>query len=130
MRKLNMTYKYLEFVVEEGLATITLNRPKRLNALSAGMIDELYEAVTHVATDSDIKAVLITGAGKGFCSGADISVAPEKNAEFLMQQAERAYDAMIRRYNPIIQTIHDMGCLLYTSPSPRDLSTSRMPSSA
>ena len=77
MRKLNMTYKYLEFVVEEGLATITLNRPKRLNALSAGMIDELYEAVTHVATDSDIKA-----------------------------------------------------CLLYTSPSPRDRTRSRMPSSA
>ena len=39
MRKLNMTYKYLEIVVEEGLATIMLNRPKRLNALSAGMID-------------------------------------------------------------------------------------------
>ena len=104
-----MTYKYLEFVVEEGLATITLNRPKRLNALSAGMIDELYEAVTHVATDSDIKAVLITGAGKGFCSGADISAAPDKSAEYLLQQGERAYDAMIRRYNPIIQTIHDMG---------------------
>ena len=104
-----MTYKNLIFKNEQGLATITLNRPAQLNALNTDLLDELYEVITSVATDHQVKAVLITGAGKGFCAGADISEAPQQSAEFRAQQGERSYNAMIRRYNPIIQTIHEMG---------------------
>ena len=88
---------------------MTLNRPDRLNAINEELLEELYETVMKVADDNDMKALLITGNGKGFCAGADISDVPEKNAEFRLEQGERSYDAMIKRYNPIIQTIHEMG---------------------
>ena len=58
---------------EDHIATITLNRPEKLNAISRQMEEELIEALADVAGDSDVRAMVLTGAGNAFCSGADIS---------------------------------------------------------
>jgi methylglutaconyl-CoA hydratase len=59
---------------ESGIARITLNRPEKRNALDAEIIGELREAVRQSAADPEVRAVLLTGAGKDFCSGADLAV--------------------------------------------------------
>lgn len=56
------------------IALITLNRPDKLNALSAQLREEVEKAVEAAWKDDDIRALVVTGAGKGFCSGADLSV--------------------------------------------------------
>jgi 2-(1,2-epoxy-1,2-dihydrophenyl)acetyl-CoA isomerase len=62
------------------ILTLTMNRPERLNALSAEMSDMLYEAVIRADQDTDIGAVIITGAGRGFCAGGDVkNMAERKN---------------------------------------------------
>lgn len=68
-----MPYENLLYDVQDHIATITLNRPERLNALSAGLRKESLEVFAEARADDDVRAVIITGAGRGFCSGADIS---------------------------------------------------------
>ncbi len=63
----------LTYVVEEGIATITLNRPEKLNAFNRAMMDELIAAFDAVDADDAVRAVIVTGAGRGFCAGADLS---------------------------------------------------------
>lgn len=58
---------------ENGIATITLNAPQKLNALTSNMRMSLPRAVDEVAKDDDVRAVIVTGAGRGFCSGIDLS---------------------------------------------------------
>ena len=57
----------------EGIATITLNRPERMNAFTPRMLDEWYACLLDAHTDQEVRAVILTGAGRGFCSGADLS---------------------------------------------------------
>lgn len=59
--------------LEGGVLTLTLNRPERLNALNAALTQALSAAIGRAAADADCRAVLITGAGKGFCSGGDLA---------------------------------------------------------
>src|SRR5262245_8852073 len=58
--------------VENGLAWITLNRPEARNAISDEMREALFAALARVATDEAIRAAVLTGAGDGFCPGADL----------------------------------------------------------
>src|SRR5258707_1469689 len=58
--------------VADGVMTITLNRPDRLNAWTAKMADELVEAFDRADADDDVRAVIMTGAGRGYCAGADL----------------------------------------------------------
>ena len=60
--------------VEEGVATLTLNRPDRLNAFSGDMRDRLHDALDRAATNPEVRVIVITGAGRGFCTGADVEV--------------------------------------------------------
>jgi 2-(1,2-epoxy-1,2-dihydrophenyl)acetyl-CoA isomerase len=60
--------------VEDGVAWITLNRPDRLNAFAGDMRDRLHDALDRAATDPDVRVIVITGAGRGFCTGADVEV--------------------------------------------------------
>lgn len=55
-----------------GVATVTLNRPERLNALSMAVVDDLLEVLNRVAASDDIEAFILTGAGRGFCAGGDV----------------------------------------------------------
>jgi 2-(1,2-epoxy-1,2-dihydrophenyl)acetyl-CoA isomerase len=72
-----MTYKCLLYDVEDGIATLTLNRPERLNALGDTLRDDLHDAVTRAAEDPDVRVMILTGAGKGFCAGGDVKAMNE-----------------------------------------------------
>src|SRR3982074_1102164 len=61
------------YSVVDGMATITLNRPDRLNALNPAMFHELLEAFDETDGDDAVRAVIVTGAGRAFCAGADLS---------------------------------------------------------
>ena len=61
-----------EFTVEDGVATLVLNRPKQKNALNEAMAREVAEALHRVSTDDSIRTLILTGAGGAFCAGGDI----------------------------------------------------------
>ena len=63
--------------IDDGIATITLNRPERMNAFTLTMMEELIAALDHTDANDDVRAVIITGAGKAFCAGADLSAGGE-----------------------------------------------------
>ncbi len=67
-----MTYETLLYEVDGGVATITLNRPDRLNAFNDVMRRELLVLFDEIDADDDVRAVVMTGAGRGFCAGADL----------------------------------------------------------
>ena len=67
-----MTLKAIKTNVENKVLTITLNRPERLNAWNTDMQTELTETFTAVNDDDDVRAVIVTGEGRGFCAGADL----------------------------------------------------------
>src|SRR5881296_1866300 len=63
----------LQFAIEDRVAILTMNRPDKLNALSDAMIDAAIAHLRRCATDPDVGAVLLTGAGRAFCAGGDVS---------------------------------------------------------
>lgn len=67
------SYEHILFAVEDGVATITLNRPEKMNAYHFALGAELSNAYAHCDTDDAVRAVILTGAGKAFCAGADMS---------------------------------------------------------
>jgi 2-(1,2-epoxy-1,2-dihydrophenyl)acetyl-CoA isomerase len=71
-----MTNDLLE-AIKDGVAVLTLNRPERLNAMSRPMLDALLEALPRLAEDPEVGAVVLTGAGRGFCAGGDVKAMAE-----------------------------------------------------
>ena len=67
-----MSFEEIGYEVDDGVLTITLNRPDRLNAFTPTMARELIEAFDRSDADDDVRAVIVTGAGRGFCAGADL----------------------------------------------------------
>ena len=67
------TFETLLYAVEDGIATITLNRPDRLNAFTNQMMTDMIAAFDLTDADDAVKAVIVTGAGRCFCAGADLS---------------------------------------------------------
>jgi len=68
-----MNYQEIRYEVAERIATITLNRPDRLNAFTHVMRDELVDAFLRADADDEVRAVIVTGAGRAFCAGADLA---------------------------------------------------------
>jgi enoyl-CoA hydratase/carnithine racemase len=66
-------FETLLYDVQDGVATITLNRPDKLNAFNTLMRDEIITALDHTDADDAVRAVIFTGAGRGYCAGADLS---------------------------------------------------------
>src|ERR1700740_2401337 len=68
-----MAYETIKYEVEEQILTITLNRPDKLNAFTGKMREKMIEAFDRADGDDNVRAIIVTGAGRGFCAGADLS---------------------------------------------------------
>src|SRR5258708_8446008 len=68
-----MNYEQIKYETQDGILTITLDRPDKLNAFTGKMLSELLDAMDRADRDDDVRAVVFTGAGRGFCAGADLS---------------------------------------------------------
>ncbi len=75
------TYECLLYEVKDGIATLTLNRPDRLNALGGSLREDLQDAVTRASEDDEVRAIVVTGAGKGFCAGGDVKAMNERREQ-------------------------------------------------
>lgn len=73
MTQATPSFETLRYAVEDGVATITLHRPDQLNAFTAQMMDELIAAFDATDADDNVRAVIVTGSGRAFCAGADLS---------------------------------------------------------
>jgi len=71
-----MPYKLIKVDIEEEVATLTLNRPDKLNCLNAGILHEMSKAIGEINSDDGVKALILTGEGRAFCSGADLAEQP------------------------------------------------------
>ena len=94
-----MSYQNIEFAIDKGVGKLTLNRPDSLNSFTAAMHGEVREVLTQAAQDSSVRAVLITGNGRGFCAGQDLNdraVAPGKEMPDLGDSVETYYNPLIR----------------------------------
>ena len=74
--------------MEDGIAWLTLNRPDRLNAFSPAMLQALGETLQRLRRDASVGAVIITGAGRGFCAGGDVKTMPARAAEGFEERVE------------------------------------------
>lgn len=94
-------YKNLLYNVENNIATITLNRPDVFNAFNDMQSYELQDALKQVKRDNDVRVVILTGAGKAFCSGQDLkAIAGGQNRSLS--------DSLHKRYNPIIKAMRNL----------------------
>jgi 2-(1,2-epoxy-1,2-dihydrophenyl)acetyl-CoA isomerase len=94
-----MSYEHIRVEAEGPLTIITLNKPERLNAMSPQMANEIGQVFYDLG---EARAVLITGEGKGFCSGADLSARGEGSA---LGSKGGSHEALTRHYNPAITQI-------------------------
>lgn len=95
------TYQYLKYTVAQGVATITLNRPDVYNALNDEITYELQDALKTVAKDELARVVVLTGAGKAFCSGQDLKAASGDQKRSFLQ-------SLHKRYNPIVSAMRNL----------------------
>ena len=105
-----MTPTHLLVTRNEAVATITINRPDRLNALNAATIDELRAAVLEMRQDESVRTVIITGAGeKAFVAGADIAELSQQSplgARITAQRGQHVFDLVETLGKPVIAAIN------------------------
>lgn len=97
-----MTYETILFNINEGVATITLNRPDKYNALNVQMYHEILDALKQCTRNKDIRAVILTGAGKAFSSGADLLELQSQLGTFDIS------DSLRQGLNRIVSTIREL----------------------
>lgn len=98
-----MTYTTIKLERADGLATLMLNAPDRLNAVSRKMIGELKTCWEELAADESVRCVLLTGAGRGFCAGADLAD-PDREASATADSGS----ALDKYFNPVIRQMRSM----------------------
>ncbi len=84
------------YAVDDGVATLTMNRPQVLNALNGDLLEGLRDGLARAKADAAVRAVLLTGAGRGFCAGADLAGAAGRPQPFDVEQSLR------EGYHPIV----------------------------
>ena len=92
------SYENITYEVADGVATLTLSRPDKLNSFTEAMHVEVREAVAHAASSAEVRALVLTGAGRGFCAGQDLSdrkVAPGGAPVDLGDSIERNYKPLV-----------------------------------
>ncbi len=96
--------------LDDGVLSVTLNRPDTLNSLSLGMLELLGDAVLQAATDPEVKVVRLGGAGRGFCSGAGLSPEDQDAKKFdaaaVLNAANRAVAALVNLPKPAVAVVH------------------------
>ncbi|MDQ3949097.1 MAG: 2-(1,2-epoxy-1,2-dihydrophenyl)acetyl-CoA isomerase PaaG [Gemmatimonadota bacterium] len=112
-----MPYQYITFAAEQGVATITLNRPDVLNSFNMPMAAELQDALQRAAEDDAIRAVLLTGAGRAFCAGQDLAevapgiaaiAAPPSAAPMDGSAGPEISEIVRESYNPLVRAIRGL----------------------
>ena len=68
-----MNYENILFEITDGIAQLTLNRPDKLNSFTQAMHEEVRDAMARIAADKSVRVMVLTGAGRGFCAGQDLS---------------------------------------------------------
>ena len=111
-----MDFQQIIYAKDNYIATITLNRPTKLNAYSEVMVHEVIAALADARDDKDIRAVILTGAGRGFCAGGDISTDFQYPARYrghrmesLLEMRENMHQlvTMLRRFDkPTIAAVN------------------------
>jgi 2-(1,2-epoxy-1,2-dihydrophenyl)acetyl-CoA isomerase len=96
-----MDFKFILYEQEDGVATVTLNRPEVYNALNDEITFELQDALKVMAKDDSVRAIVLTGAGKAFCSGQDLKASSNESHRSFME-------SLHSRYNPIIRAMRNM----------------------
>lgn len=95
-----MAFEHIVFEVQEGVARLTLNRPDKLNSFNTAMQTELQEALALVDHDQAVRALVLTGAGRGFCAGQDLA---DPQVRFVPGQTPPDLgDVVERHYKPLI----------------------------
>ncbi len=94
-----MEFETILYELEGGVLTLTLNRPDSYNACNEQLTTDLRAALKEAEKDNAVRAIVLTGAGKAFCSGQDLKEAPEPGAKRSLA------DSLRRRYNPIIRKL-------------------------
>jgi len=99
-----MSFETILYVLEYSVLTIRLNRPDKLNAMTPTLLRELKEAFEQANDDKQVRVVILTGAGRGFCAGADLAAASQ-----LMMSGGFSYeDNLNATYNPLILTMQSL----------------------
>lgn len=118
-----MSYETIILETKDGVGTLTLNRPEKLNAIDRRMIEELGNALVETSKDTGIRALVITGAGRGFCSGADVgdmaqAAVPIEN-RYWTQMAHKIVLGLTDLEKPVIAKVNGaavgIGCSLALS---------------
>jgi enoyl-CoA hydratase/carnithine racemase len=94
-----MDFEQITTELADGVLTITLNRPDRLNAWTARMGRELIEAFDRADADDEVRAIIVTGAGRGFCAGADLAAGGETFDYRAREQADADRSEIVQRDN-------------------------------
>lgn len=96
-----MNFECITYTLENGIATITLNRPDVFNAFNDTQSYELQDAFKQAKRDESVRVVVLTGAGKAFCSGQDLkAIASSENRSLS--------ESLYKRYNPIIKAMREL----------------------
>jgi enoyl-CoA hydratase/carnithine racemase len=108
-------YETIRLEVDAPIATLVLDRPDRMNAFTVTMLEELVDALDRVDADDDVRAVIVTGAGRAFCAGADLgpaegTFARPEGVPFAMETAADEGGTLARRFlastKPVIGAIN------------------------
>lgn len=89
-------YKNIKYEINEGLAAVTVNRPEALNALNMDVLDELYDVFGKIASDDEVRAVIVTGEGRSFVAGADIAQMSKLSPLEGRMMMQKGHDVMNR----------------------------------
>ena len=101
-----MSYERIHLAIEEGVATLTLDQPRTMNAMSVPLQQEMREALQALRGRDDIRALVITGTGKAFCSGADLgSMSPDSDGPSLGTQVKNLMEELS---NPLALELREL----------------------
>ncbi|MFD1260749.1 2-(1,2-epoxy-1,2-dihydrophenyl)acetyl-CoA isomerase PaaG [Entomomonas asaccharolytica] len=99
-----MSFEHIIFSLENGIAKLTLNRPKQLNSFNEAMHKEVKQVLDSLQCNDKVRVLVLTGAGRGFCAGQDLS---DRNAKASSEAPDLGY-SIEQFYNPLVLQLQDL----------------------